>query len=212
MLFQLGDTGFESPPNPEIVGSSPIWGATGFGPQLRCNLVQVPSEACGFSTLLFCALFLYICYLSITFTKKLTDTSVASVYSPNLILICRGPEYRDSHSQASFCTFTSTECKFLCPTHSEAKQTETSEFGAEKGLLKGHARRTGGSCPPKPQTPQRVSAKCFKGKGRKGSPRVGDQLMHNSLIGWWWGNRVVSQVLTLSILRCQKVWGLLCSW
>ena len=35
----------------------------------------------------------------------------------------------------------------VCPTHSEAKQTETLEFGAEKGLLQGQARRTGGSCP-----------------------------------------------------------------
>ena len=37
--------------------------------------------------------------------------------------------------------------------HSEAKQTETSEFGAEEGLLQGHARKTGGSCPKKPQLP-----------------------------------------------------------
>ena len=29
----------------------------------------------------------------------------------------------------------------MCLMHSEAKQTETSEFGAEKGLLQGHARR-----------------------------------------------------------------------
>ena len=29
----------------------------------------------------------------------------------------------------------------LCPVHNEAKQTEKLEFGAEKGLLQGHARR-----------------------------------------------------------------------
>ena len=29
----------------------------------------------------------------------------------------------------------------MCLTHSEAKQTEKSEFGAEKGLLQGYARR-----------------------------------------------------------------------
>ena len=29
----------------------------------------------------------------------------------------------------------------MCLTHSEAKQTETLEFGAEKGLLQGQARR-----------------------------------------------------------------------
>ena len=54
-----------------------------------------------------------------------------------------------------------TEHKFVCPTHSEAKQTKMSEFGTEKGLLQGHARRTGGLCPPKFQTPQRFSAKHF---------------------------------------------------
>ena len=31
--------------------------------------------------------------------------------------------------------------KFVCPTHSEAKQTKTLRLGAEKGLLQGPARR-----------------------------------------------------------------------
>ena len=35
--------------------------------------------------------------------------------------------------------------KFLCLTHSEAKQTKTSDFGAEKGLLQSQARRKGSS-------------------------------------------------------------------
>ena len=39
-----------------------------------------------------------------------------------------------------------TEQKLVFPTHNEAKQTEMSEFGAEKILLKGQARRMGGSC------------------------------------------------------------------
>ena len=47
----------------------------------------------------------------------------------------------------------------MCRTHSEAKQTEMSEFGAEEGLLQGHAKRQGGSCPEKPPAPQRVLAK-----------------------------------------------------
>ena len=34
----------------------------------------------------------------------------------------------------------------MLPMHDEAKQTETSEFGAEKDLLQGRARRMGGSC------------------------------------------------------------------
>ena len=33
--------------------------------------------------------------------------------------------------------------KFMCPTHSEAKLTETLEFGAEKGALQGRVRRIG---------------------------------------------------------------------
>ena len=32
--------------------------------------------------------------------------------------------------------------KFLFPTHNEAKQTETVEFGAGRNLLQGHARKT----------------------------------------------------------------------
>ena len=38
------------------------------------------------------------------------------------------------------------EPKFICPTHSEAKQTKMSEFGAEEDLLQGKTRRTGCSC------------------------------------------------------------------
>ena len=36
--------------------------------------------------------------------------------------------------------------KFVCPMHSEAKQTKMSEFGADKGLLQGQAKSTGGFC------------------------------------------------------------------
>ena len=36
--------------------------------------------------------------------------------------------------------------KFVCPLHSEAKQTETSESGAEKLLLQGQTRRMGNLC------------------------------------------------------------------
>ena len=35
------------------------------------------------------------------------------------------------------------ECTFVYSTHSEAQQTETSEFGAEKVLLQAQVRRTG---------------------------------------------------------------------
>lgn len=36
----------------------------------------------------------------------------------------------------------------------------------------------------------------FKGKVREGSCKVHVQLVYNSLIGWWLGNRVVSQGFT----------------
>jgi len=39
--------------------------------------------------------------------------------------------------------FSVAELMFMCPRHSEAKQTKMSEFGAEKGLLQGQARRRG---------------------------------------------------------------------
>ena len=42
----------------------------------------------------------------------------------------------------------------MCLMHSEAKQTEMSEFGAEKGVLLGQARRTAGSCPPNLEVPE----------------------------------------------------------
>ena len=40
----------------------------------------------------------------------------------------------------------------MCPLHGEAKQSELTEFGAEKDLLQGYARS---------QTPRRVLAKNF---------------------------------------------------
>ena len=73
-------------------------------------------------------------------------------------------------------------------THSEAKQTKMSEFGAEKGLLQGHRRRVvGGSGerwvtrdslnPLNPQLFEGVSAKHFKGKVKE---------QHGSLLQTSW--------------------------
>ena len=44
-----------------------------------------------------------------------------------------------------------TENKFVFPMHSEVKQTETSEFGADKGLLQDQARKTDGMYSRKPE-------------------------------------------------------------
>ena len=67
--------------------------------------------------------------------------------------------------------------------HSEAKQTKTSEFGVEKGLLQGAARRMGGSCPKNSKLPRRFQESIFKGQVKEGLSRICDQLMQNSLIG-----------------------------
>ena len=58
---------------------------------------------------------------------------------------------------------------------------------------------------PLSQTPNSLEAfqqSIFNGQVR-GCHRVYNQLVHNSLIDWWWGNRVVSQGLILSILWLQ---------
>ena len=47
---------------------------------------------------------------------------------------------------------TVTEHKLVCPMHIQAKQIKMWEFGAEKGLLQGHARRWV-VCDPKPPEP-----------------------------------------------------------
>ena len=95
-----------------------------------------------------------------------------------------------------------TECKFTCPTHSEVQQTRTSNLGVEKVLLQGHARRTGGSCPQKTPLPKRFQKSIFKGQKREGGLRVCDHLVHNSLV-----DGEVTEQLTLSIHKRQKVWG-----
>ena len=49
----------------------------------------------------------------------------------------------------------------------------------------------------------------FQGReGAEGVPGYVSQLVHNSQLGWWCGNRMVLQGLTLSIFRGQQVWGL----
>lgn len=56
------------------------------------------------------------------------------------------------------------EHRFVCLTHNEAKQTKTSEFGAEKGLLSGQARKVDGSGSKPLNSPVMFLRKAFVGK------------------------------------------------
>ena len=86
-----------------------------------------------------------------------------------------------------------TQCKFVCRTHSNAKQTDS---GAEKGLLQSRARKKGVLCSKNPELPERFQQSIFKGQLREGHLRSHDQLVQFS--DW----------LIWSILRYQKVWSL----
>ena len=68
--------------------------------------------------------------------------------------------------------------QFMCPMQSEVKFTKLLEFGADKGLLQGHARRQVGQALKGLSSP-RVSVK----PGEEGGCRVSDQFVHKSLIG-----------------------------
>lgn len=54
----------------------------------------------------------------------------------------------------------SNPARFLCLMHSEAKQTETSEFGAEKGLCEAPSKNN----PSAPELPSDFQGRVFKGK------------------------------------------------
>ena len=58
------------------------------------------------------------------------------------------------------------EHKFVCLAWSEAKQTETSEFGAEKGLFQGHAGRCVACATQTPKLIEGFQQSTFKGKVR----------------------------------------------
>lgn len=54
-----------------------------------------------------------------------------------------------------------------------------------------------------PKLPSVFQKSTLKGLVREEHPRLYDELVHNSLTGCWWGSRVVTQTLILSILRWQ---------
>ena len=56
------------------------------------------------------------------------------------------------------------EPKFMCPAHSEAKQTKVLEFGAEKGLLWGPSKEDRQLKLKRPKLPDGFQGRVFKGK------------------------------------------------
>ena len=55
-------------------------------------------------------------------------------------------------------------------------------------FIAGHQVRSPGQLALKiPELPDGFRQVIFKGQMREGHPRVFDQFVHNSLIGWWWG-------------------------
>ena len=101
----------------------------------------------------------------------------------------------------------SSKPKLVCLTYSETKLTETLKFGAGKHLLKSHARRWFAHLSnPQPYTLWKISANYSWGQVRGGV--AGFVISYCLfLIGGWWGNRMVSQGLTLSVLRLWEAWG-----
>ena len=57
---------------------------------------------------------------------------------------------------------TVTECKFVCPMHSEAKQIKMSVLGTERGLLQDQERRA--LVLENPELPDSLDAEVFIGK------------------------------------------------
>ena len=107
-----------------------------------------------------------------------------------------------------------TKCQFLCPMHSEANKAkhwslEQKKFccGAMEGKWVAHAQKTWNS----PNSSKGFQQSMFfKARWGRGMPAYVITLC-TILIGWWWDNKVVSQVLTLSILRARRS-GATCSW
>ena len=63
------------------------------------------------------------------------------------------------------------------------------------------------ACAQKTWTPAWLSGKGFL-RQCKGESQVCDQLMHNSLIAWWWGDRVMFLESQSSSFWFQWTWGL----
>ena len=79
-----------------------------------------------------------------------------------------GGEEREKGTEEKFDTIVTenvVEPNFVCPMHSEAKQTEMSEFGAEKGLLQGPSKEHEQlMLKKKPKLSDGFEGRIFKGK------------------------------------------------
>ena len=88
------------------------------------------------------------------------------------------------------------------------KRTKHWRLEWRKVCCRNPARRMQWSCSKDPNSLMGVREAFFKARWGKWGHKVGDQLVCESLIGWWWGKRAVSQGLALSIVRRQWVWGI----
>ena len=70
----------------------------------------------------------------------------------------------------------------MCPMHSEFKQTEMSEFGAEKDLFQGQARRQVAHALKSPELPKGFWQNIFKSQVGVWGASQGDPLIQSSLI------------------------------
>ena len=71
--------------------------------------------------------------------------------------------------------------EFFHPTHSEAKQTKKSEFGAEKGSFQGFP---GGSAVKNPPAVQEMQEMWVRSLGQE-DPLEAGMATHSSILTWW---------------------------
>lgn len=94
------------------------------------------------------------------------------------------------------------------PNAQQGQTTGEVEAWSRESFLVGLWKEVGGSGPPKiSKIPKGFQQNFFKDQVLEVGDRVCDQLLDSSLIGWLWGKRAVSQVLTLSVLRLGETWG-----
>ena len=103
-----------------------------------------------------------------------------------------------------------TKCQFIYPMHSETHKPKHWRLEQKKFCCRpmqrkwvAHAQKAWSSPNSLKEFQQSIFFKATWGKGTPGYAIT----LCTILIGWGWGNKVVSQVLTLSIVKCHKIWG-----